>query len=71
MRTITLGAINWSEVEGAYAVIPVLVDWPELRLTEEQVLANAIAHANGEDTPFPDPSYIEVRIRRHVCGMTA
>jgi hypothetical protein len=44
----------------------VRVDWPELRLTEEQVFANAAAHAFNQPEPFPDPSIflIELEIPR-------
>lgn len=50
--------------EGAYLVFPAKVDWPELQLTEGQMLANAFAHAYGQPAPYDDPSFIEIRIRR-------
>lgn len=57
-----LPQIDWAEVVGRCAVVVVKVGWRELQLTEQQVLANAIALANGENTPFPDPSLIEVEV---------
>lgn len=64
MRSITVPCPDWDKLVGARAVIPVKVDWPELRLTENQIVANAIARAAGGDHPFPDRSFIEVIIER-------
>ena len=64
MRTISVGPIDWDTCRGAYASIPVAVDWAELRLTEDQIAANAIALPKSEPQPFPDPSIFEVRIAR-------
>lgn len=64
MRTITIPSIDWAFVEGTCVVVPVKVGWPELQLTEEQKLANAIARANDAEPPYPDLSMIEVRIER-------
>jgi hypothetical protein len=45
-----------------YAVLEwtVAVDWPELRLTEDQIVANAVALANGHPSPYPDHSIISI-----------
>lgn len=48
---------------GQEATIPVKVDWPELQLTEEQLLQNSVARANDQDPPFPDLSIFNVRIK--------
>jgi hypothetical protein len=48
---------------GARTLYPVKVDWPELQLTENQIVANAFARANGEDVPFPDQSIFTVSVR--------
>ena len=69
MRTITL---TMTEVErllrgldrAPASEMAIVVDWPELQLTEAQILANAVAWANGEATPFPDPSILAVRVVR-------
>lgn len=50
---------------GEYIVVPVMVDWPELRLTEEQTLANALALAYDEEPPFPRRDVFEVRLERY------
>lgn len=47
---------------GRSLIVPVCVDWPELRLTEEQMLANAVAIANGQPPPFPDPSIFDIEL---------
>jgi len=47
---------------GVSLVIPVLVNWPELQLTEEQRLENAIALVNGEREPHEDNALFEVEI---------
>src|SRR5438128_281296 len=62
VREIRIPSIDWSEVQGARAVVPVKVDWPELRLTDKQVWANALALVFGDEIPYPDQSYIEVVI---------
>lgn len=40
--------------------IPVVVDWPELRLTAEQLELNAQAAIGGLPAPFPDLSHFDV-----------
>lgn len=51
---------------GCAVVGSVVVDWPELRLTEDQIVANAIAWANGQPAPYPDPSIIAIEIPKIV-----
>jgi hypothetical protein len=63
-RKVRIEAPDWDDIVGARAAIPVMVDWPELRLTEEQVLANAWALAYGERTPYPDHSMFVIEIER-------
>lgn len=46
--------------QGRWVLLPVKVPWPELQLTEQQVLENAIDHAHGRSGRHPDPSYIEL-----------
>lgn len=67
MRTITIPEhVLRRAVEGPYTGImlefPVAVDWPELRLTEEQILANAIAHVWGQRQPYPDHSIFSITL---------
>jgi hypothetical protein len=38
----------------------VRVDWPELRLTESQLLANAVARVNDQPLPFDDNSFFSI-----------
>lgn len=64
MRRITIPAINWDEVVGNTAIVPVKLDWPELRLTNHQMLENAYAVADGREAPHPDPSYVEIVLER-------
>lgn len=45
------------------------VDWPELRLTEDQMLANAVAAANGEARPFPYNRIFTVVLESPLGGM--
>lgn len=67
MRTITIpGGVAVralrGPVDGVCLEVPVKVDWPELQLTEEQVVANAVAVACGQPAPFPDLSIFSVRV---------
>lgn len=64
MRQIKIPAVNWDEVVGDSALVPVKLDWPELRLTQDQVVANAVAKANGRDEPYPDPSFVVIVVER-------
>lgn len=63
MRTVEIGPLP-TDWKGVALSVPVIVGWPELRLTEEQVMANAWARAGNEPEPFPDHSLFEIRIRR-------
>ena len=47
---------------GCSVTIPVKVDWPELRLTEGQMMANAVAMSAGHARPYPDKSIFNVVI---------
>lgn len=49
---------------GVCLSIPVKVDWEELQLTEEQVLANSFAMVNDKDIPYPDKSIFCVKVCR-------
>lgn len=52
-------------LENFPAVIqPTKVAWPELQLTDGQMIANAWALADDLDIPFPDNSYIQLVIKR-------
>lgn len=49
---------------GRSLVVPVRVDWPELQLTEAQIVANAVARANGQPAPHPEPIItVEIPLR--------
>ena len=43
-------------------VITVKVDWPELRLTEDQIVANVLATVHGAERPYPDLSFISIEL---------
>lgn len=66
MRTIEIpleAVVRWlDEGVGRSCVIPVKVGWPELTLTNDQILANAVARDNDEPDPFPDNSYISIEL---------
>ena len=47
---------------GTVLEFAVAVDWPELRLTEDQVITNAVARAAGQPEPYPDRSIFTVRV---------
>ena len=47
---------------GRSLVIPVIVDWPELQLTEAQIQVNAMAEALGKLPPYPDHSFFQLEI---------
>jgi len=53
---------RWRTMGGRSLVILIHLNWPELRLTEAQIMANACARAAGTDTPFPDPALACVEI---------
>ncbi len=69
VREIRLPQIDWSEIQGVAAVIPVKVDWPELRLTEEQMLVNSMALCVGWEAPYPDRSFIDVIVPLPIVEM--
>lgn len=69
MRTITVPAgilKRWMTGDYQYAgralEFAVHVDWPELKLTDEQVMANAFARAYGHPVPYPDHSIFSVAL---------
>ena len=47
---------------GRMLEIPVEVNWPELQLSERQILANALARSAGQIAPYPDPSIFSIRV---------
>ena len=65
-RSVRIPPIDWGSVDGVRVVVPVKVDWPELQLTEDQVMANAVASVSGADLPYPDRSIFAVEIDRPV-----
>lgn len=67
-RTIRVSGyqyLTWLRVGGgATCILPVKVDWPELRLTLDQITANSLALAAGEEPLFPDHTLINIEIDR-------
>lgn len=67
MRTIripgdVISRMLTQPIQGRAMLFPVQVDWPELRLTEAQMMANAVWASEPHRTtprPFPDPSIFE------------
>lgn len=53
-----------SGLGGMCVLYPVCVDWPELRLTEAQAIANAFARAYNQPEPYPDHSIFAIRLER-------
>jgi hypothetical protein len=49
-------------VSGVGVQVLVQVDWPELQLTDDQILANALATVACEPQPYPDPSLFMVEL---------
>ncbi len=47
-------------IQGARLEFAVHVNWPELRLTEDQIVTNAVARAAGQPEPYPDHSIFSV-----------
>lgn len=63
-RVITLPSISPNAfLGGRYVSVIVCVDWFP-RLSDSQVIENAIARSNGSPAPHTDPNMIEVRIAR-------
>lgn len=63
MRSVTLPLDKlqkllrwWKRPTGIMAEFPVNVGWPELQLTEDQIMTNAVARASGCEPPYPDHS---------------
>ncbi len=57
-RTITitrkmLDAVAHAPDGGRSVVLSIDTGWPEFRLTEAQIMANAFARAFGKPTPYP------------------
>ncbi len=64
VRQVRIPAIDWTSVQGIRVSIPVIVDWPELQLTEAQIAANALAKAWDKPEPFPNHAIFDVQIER-------
>ena len=68
MREITLSYKQICEAltnnHGMNICFPVRVNWPELRLSEAQIVANSFAIAYGQERPYPDNSLFNVKIVR-------
>jgi hypothetical protein len=67
MRKITIPA-EWLQraidntTPGSHVLGAVAVNWPELRLTEDQIVTNAVARVNGQPEPYPDNSIFAVEL---------
>ena len=48
---------------GKSLVITFHVDWPELQLTENQIMANVLARCDGREIPYLEP-YVTVELER-------
>ncbi len=48
--------------EGRCIRVPIKVDWPELRLTDDQILANSIARLDGQPLPYSDNSVFDIEL---------
>ncbi len=59
-----LSQVHDEDGPGLALLYPVVVDWPELQLTEGQIVANSLALASGQPAPYPDLSIITVRLER-------
>lgn len=68
MRKITIPADVMQQVidcdQGSRTNLIVHVDWPELRLTRDQIAANMMAKNSKRPEPYPDPSAIELVFER-------
>ncbi len=69
MRAVKIPAdvlrrMHTEPMHGRAMLVPVQVNWPELRLTESQRLANAIWSSGDRRTerPFPDHSIFDIEI---------
>lgn len=75
MRTITVnskylfGAIREAQDaanesnDTATTIVPIAVDWPELRLTRDQLMANHAAKRNGLPEPHDNPALFELHVQ--------
>lgn len=59
---IDITDVTTNALTGRRLIIPVKVDWPELRLTESQRITNALCESVGKDPIFPDRSFITVTL---------
>ncbi|MCU0521434.1 MAG: hypothetical protein MUF84_12160 [Anaerolineae bacterium] len=64
MRQVRLPLLKDVPEGGAYVAVPVLVNWPELEPTEEQMMANMVARVMGREEPYPDHRFFTVLIPR-------
>jgi hypothetical protein len=67
MRTITIpqaviDRAAHGPITGVCLEFAVAVNWPELQLTEEQMIANVLARLDGYETPYPDQSIFSVTV---------
>lgn len=60
--TVELAAST--ELKGRSVIVPVKLDWPELQLTHDQIVANAVARAEGLPDPHPDLSIVSIELIR-------
>ena len=48
--------------EGRCLRVPFIVDWPELRLTDDQIFANSMAMLDGQPLPYPNHSMFDIEL---------
>ncbi len=64
--TVPMAAMSeyWRQVSpvGRSMIVVVRLDWPQLRLTENQLVQNSVARALGHEPPHPDPALIEIEL---------
>jgi hypothetical protein len=60
-RAVINRAANGPMGGGRVLEFAVVLDIPELRLTEEQIMANAVALANGQRDVWPDRQIFSIR----------
>ena len=65
-RAILQAAQMSSGIPGDRVIYSVCVDWPELRLTDDQMLANAVALVYGKERPYPDHSIFHIALERYI-----
>jgi hypothetical protein len=64
MRRITIPAVDWRTISTRKVSVPVLVDWPELRLSDDEIAANAAASVAGRPEPYPNRALFEIVLER-------